>query len=317
MNYADFASDLPLGSTTVFGSAEEEEDAMRRLGVRHEIRQLGAGRFRAHLASFDTGQAGFAADRYSIACSFRLEPSPGTACLLLIRSAGGAVRALGTELTRRDLLVLPSGSAVDVLAKSLAGSEAVTLPQKRLEQLIQVLHPGARLPNEAVVLEGQSQTLDAVRSAALETLASRTRAPNRESVSTILSTVVVWMGERLAQLESDRLPDTHSRRRVAREAQEFIIEYYQEHVGLEDLCLATGVSARTLQRHFLEHFGLCITDYLKAVRFEAAKRALKASHPSEHTVAEIALNHGFGHLGRFSVEFRERFGVSPRALLAE
>jgi AraC-like DNA-binding protein len=317
MNYADFASDLPLGSTTVFDSAEEEEDALWHLGVSHEIRQLGTGRFRAHLASFHADQTEFAADRYSVACSFRLKPSPGTGCLLLVRSAGDPVRALGTELTRRHLLVLPSGSAADVLTTSLAGSEGVTLPQERLEQLIRILSPGARLPNEAFVLEGQSQTLDAVRCAALEMLASQMRAPNRESVSTILSTLIAWVGECLDQPESDRLPGARSRRRVAREAQEFINEYYQEHVGLEDVCLATGVSARTLQRHFREHFGLSITDYLKAVRFEAARRALKTGDPSEHTVAEIALDHGFGHLGRFSVEFRERFGVSPRALLAE
>ena len=33
-------------------------------------------------------------------------------------------------------------------------------------------------------------------------------------------------------------------------------------------------------------------------------------------VAEVAMNHGFNHLGRFSVEFRPRFGRLPRETLA-
>jgi AraC-like DNA-binding protein len=317
MNDADFESDLPLAMTNRYSSAEEQEDVLQSMGVRHEIRQLGAGRFRAQVGSLDTGQAEFVADRYNVACSFRLEPAPGTACLLLTRSAGGPVRALGTELTRRHLLLVPSGSGVHVLTTSPAGSEGVTLPQERLEQLIQVLSPGTELPNQAIVLEGQSPPLDTLRCAALKTLAPQTRAPNRESLSNIVSSVVAWLGDRLARQESDRLPGACSSWRVAREAQVFINEYYQEPLSLEDLCLTTEVSARTLQRHFGKHFGLSITDYLKAVRFDAARRALKASHPSERTVAEIALDHGFSHLGRFSVEFRERFRCSAHDLLSE
>ena len=43
-------------------------------------------------------------------------------------------------------------------------------------------------------------------------------------------------------------------------------------------------------------------DYLKAVRLDAAHRELAAAHPSEDSVTDIALRHGFNHLGRFSIE---------------
>ena len=48
---------------------------------------------------------------------------------------------------------------------------------------------------------------------------------------------------------------------------------------------------------------------------DAARRELVAAHPSSHSVAKIALRNGFTHLGRFSVEFRERFGESPKQTL--
>jgi transcriptional regulator GlxA family with amidase domain len=85
---------------------------------------------------------------------------------------------------------------------------------------------------------------------------------------------------------------------------------------MEDLCRATGVGARALQKSFRTYFDLTISEYVKAVRLDAAYRALAASHSSERSVTEIAGRQGFGHLGRFSVEYRERFGESPSTTLA-
>ncbi len=100
-------------------------------------------------------------------------------------------------------------------------------------------------------------------------------------------------------------------------AQEFIEEYYYGAVCSQDLCRVTGVGVRTLQRNFREYFGLTISKYLKTVRLDAARRELATAHPSQVSVAEIAaLRHGFNHLGRFSIQFHERFGDSPRETLA-
>jgi AraC-like DNA-binding protein len=107
-----------------------------------------------------------------------------------------------------------------------------------------------------------------------------------------------------------------ARRHVAKLAQEFIEEHHHEAVRIEDLCRVTGVGIRTLQRCFREYFDLTITEYLKTVRLDAALRELVAAHPSRNSVSTIAWQHGFTHLGRFSVEFRERFGKLPSEALA-
>jgi transcriptional regulator GlxA family with amidase domain len=98
--------------------------------------------------------------------------------------------------------------------------------------------------------------------------------------------------------------------------QELLEEGCREAVHLEDLCRATGVGVRTLQRSFREYFDLTITEYLKAVRLDAAHRELSTAHPAVESVAAIASRHGITHLGRFSVKYRERFGESPRETLA-
>jgi transcriptional regulator GlxA family with amidase domain len=108
-----------------------------------------------------------------------------------------------------------------------------------------------------------------------------------------------------------------ARTRVAKRAQEYIEENYNYCVRIEDLCRTTDVGVRTLQRCFKEYFDVTISEYLKTVRLDAAYRSLDASQTEHSTVAAIALQHGFTHLGRFSVVFRERFGESPSAILAK
>jgi AraC-like DNA-binding protein len=100
--------------------------------------------------------------------------------------------------------------------------------------------------------------------------------------------VVETPGLHLGRWEPERFRVNGAQRSVAKRAQEFIEEHYWDSVRLEDLCRVTGVGIRTLQRSFREYFDLTISEYLKALR------------------------HGFGHLGRFSLEFRDRFGESPR-----
>lgn len=315
LNYLDFASDLPLGGTDVFRSPEEVEETMRHLGVDHQVRQLGRGQFRGDLTMVSTEQADFAADRYRTAGTFRLGSTPDLVCLLLPRSAGEPVLAHGTELTRSKLVLLPAASGVDLIAPNLSGSEAIIITKVRFAELIGALCPAIQPPVEAVVLEGDRTRLDTIRGEVLEILAHPECVPDPGFVSNVFAAVIDWMAEGLGHRESDRLPDAHSRRRVVERAQTFIETHYREQVRMEDLCLVTEVSSRTLQRCFRQYFDLNITEYINAVRFEAARRALVTAQPVEQTVGRVALDHGFTHLGRFSVEFKRRYGLSPHALL--
>lgn len=110
-------------------------------------------------------------------------------------------------------------------------------------------------------------------------------------------------------------PFDEARRGVAERSKAFIDGHFREPIRMEDLRHATGVSVRTLQRCFKQCFGVTITSYLKSVRLDAACLDLIDSDPSRETVTRIALRNGCSHLGRFSTEFRERFGQVPREVL--
>lgn len=81
-------------------------------------------------------------------------------------------------------------------------------------------------------------------------------------------------------------------------------------VTLAELVAASGVPGRTLFKHFRDSKGTSPMRYLRNARFDKARQALLQAEPGD-SVTAIAMAWGFGHLGRFAVEYRARFGESP------
>lgn len=83
---------------------------------------------------------------------------------------------------------------------------------------------------------------------------------------------------------------------------------------LADLAAAAGTSGRTLQRQFGAFFGKTPGAALRDIRFDCARRELLQS-PPDAKVMDIALRCGFPHCGRFSIEYRRRYGETPSQTL--
>src|SRR3954467_4552335 len=75
-----------------------------------------------------------------------------------------------------------------------------------------------------------------------------------------------------------------------------------------------GVSGRTLQRQFQAFLGKAPRTALRDLRFACARRALLQG-VRDAKVMDIALRCGFPHFGRFSVEYRRRYGETPSQTL--
>lgn len=78
-------------------------------------------------------------------------------------------------------------------------------------------------------------------------------------------------------------------------------------VTVEELCRRLGVSRRALQYCFLETLGIPPSTYLRAVRLNGARRAIKCAT----SVADAATLWGFWHLGRFARDYKLMFGELP------
>ena len=315
MNYEEFASELPLHRTTAFTSAEEQEEALQRQGVNQNTRQLGKGNFRFELAVRNTEQVDLFSGRFKTAVSITLEPAMGKVRLLFPVSANGQYSASGQNVANDKLVVLPNGSGTDIVTPDLAGAEAIVVSESRFIEMTEALCPTFIRPEGMAVIEGNAAQLHALRMAVLNLVADPGFEPHHGQVSNLLAATIAWMGNSSSHRVPESLLVNGARIRTAKLAQEYIEEHYCDRVRIENLCSATGVGVRTLQRCFREYFDVTITEYLKTVRLNAAYRSLDASHTDHTTVAAIALQYGFTHLGRFSVNFRERFGESPSTTL--
>jgi transcriptional regulator GlxA family with amidase domain len=84
--------------------------------------------------------------------------------------------------------------------------------------------------------------------------------------------------------------------------------------SVTELADVAGVSSRTLQRQFRVFLDKAPRTTLRDVRFETARRELLQGLP-DAKVTDVALRCGFPHGGRFSIEYRRRYGETPSQTL--
>ena len=316
MTFDQFASDLPRDRTTWFDSAEENEEAMRKQEVTQELKQLGRGTFRCAVVSNETERVALFADRFNQALTMYLAPPVDTVGILIPRTIHGDFGVSGTNAGNEKLAVVFEGSGADIVGPDLIGSEALAIRTDLFCELTDTLCPAMTTPEALAVLGGDPTELawlrDEVRCFASGEPGTLTDA----QADNLVARVIIWMGRYSKESDKERIRNRLVRNRIARRIRDYIEETYRTSLSIEDLCKTTGTGARHLQRCFKDYFGITISEYLKTVRLDAARRELAVERPEQTTVTEIALRHGFTHLGRFSVEFRKRFGESPRETLA-
>lgn len=102
------------------------------------------------------------------------------------------------------------------------------------------------------------------------------------------------------------IPNLHVRR-----AAERMRARLSEPIAIGDIAAELGVTTRHLQQGFRDVFGMSPTRFLREERLQLARRMLRAAGP-EALVGDVAEAAGFAHFGRFSTEYRRRFGETPR-----
>jgi AraC-like DNA-binding protein/DNA-binding XRE family transcriptional regulator len=125
-----------------------------------------------------------------------------------------------------------------------------------------------------------------------------------------------------AQIKTPKIRKSHPPRSLEKNGSNHVIiqlsvEYIRHNLSnkitMVDLKNVTGYSERSLQLVFKKAFNLSPFEYIEEQRLVKAKALIEA-HKHSKKIAEIAQDVGLLHLGRFSVNFKKRFGVSPSLL---
>jgi transcriptional regulator GlxA family with amidase domain len=84
---------------------------------------------------------------------------------------------------------------------------------------------------------------------------------------------------------------------------------------MADVAEAAGVAARTLQCGFRRYRNYTAEQFLRDERLAVARTALMNGRERNRSVADIAFEYGFSHLGRFASAYQRRFGEKPSETL--
>lgn len=88
----------------------------------------------------------------------------------------------------------------------------------------------------------------------------------------------------------------------------YIEEHLTEPITLNDIAVAAGCSARTINNAFQVSLGVSPMTHLRNLRLERTRDLLEVT---ELSVSDAAIESGFSHLGRFARAYFERFGELP------
>ncbi|GGE56338.1 MAG TPA: AraC family transcriptional regulator [Paenalcaligenes hominis] len=101
----------------------------------------------------------------------------------------------------------------------------------------------------------------------------------------------------------------HVMPRSIRLVEQYLHAHADQPIRLEELAALAQISVRSLHAGFQQYCGISPMQYLRQIRLERVRHEL--CQPGSDSVTQIALRWGFMHLGRFSAEYKRRFGESP------
>jgi AraC-like DNA-binding protein len=118
---------------------------------------------------------------------------------------------------------------------------------------------------------------------------------------------------------SRRLPHQQSQGApyYVRRVQEFIRANAARPITAAQLTALAGVSPRALYYGFKRTLGVPPMKYLKHVRLDGARAALRQAGPLRRTVTQVALASGYTSVSRFCRDYRAHFGETPSVTMRQ
>lgn len=317
--------DPPYASSIIDGF-----DAEALLGVvrdaRFEQRLLAAGHFSAHLQRLVFPDFSLDCGRYSLPIFASGSFSRDLVSLALAVNCQRPMWANGRSVSAGELLIFAENSELNVRPAPDGWEWAVLLisrevlqkaAQERLGHELYVPRAGWRCCASAPALTRR------LRSTIVRVLHDASRWPPSVSMERMVSESEILLAAFVdvangadSALELPHTGDWMRRRRdeMIRKAE----SYLQSHLDLPfdsaALSMNLGIGERRVERLFLDCYGQSPHRWHQTARLNAVRRELMQAC-GEGTVTDVALRHGFGHLGRFSNQYHQIFGEYPRDTL--
>jgi len=221
------------------------------------------------------------------------------------------------------MLVVPPAAVVDFVVGEGWQSVSLLIPP---ETVVAQGEAGFRRPLGVEMLEADTEQIFGLFEWGKCLADAAVRQPevfNKPSAQLIVAGAE--LAERLAALLAVASAYQPSRTDLKRRTQHHIVRIAEDvamsRLGsgfyVKDMCVAAGVSERTLEYAFRDVMGLSPVAFLIRLRLHRARQALLAADPETTTVTAVAVHWGFGHLGEFARDYKACFGELPSETLMQ
>ncbi|MNG71368.1 HTH-type transcriptional activator RhaS [compost metagenome] len=240
---------------------------------------------------------------------------PGRLCLAMPVGGDRAGVFQGSSVGGTDVTLLHSGQEFFVHAAEGMDLLAISVDALRLEQLTEREFTASALRklNRSTRLDVSPQFLFAIRQqlqSIVSTAVDGGQLLESQLENLVLECTLVLL-EQVCEPCSGRSGNVAVSAYLVRKAHQIAMECLDEPLSILQICDRLDVSRSTLQRSFLSVTGLRPVEYLRLVRLNAVRQRLQQTRADQFTIARVAYDLGFSHLGHFSGAYRSLFDESP------
>lgn len=306
-------------NTSSLDSFEGLHNAIR--GSHVEVTQLGRGKFRGSLSHVGIGDFSLSIGSFSVGVRTQRVSSDDKLVVGMLLSSEDRVTHWSFDMHPADVLIMPPSTEHDGTFHGAAAYAAIRFD---LSEVMSLFKGEPRLSDPAAWLSKNVYQADpAIGVAATRRLPLIISRLARQQTGLSDAAADFWKrsiidavtGTVVRSLPPDSRGLLPSATQLVAKVDDYVEAAGLRPVHISEICAQLNVSRRTLHRAFYEVLGLGPITYLRHRRLCAIHSVLRESDPATATVAQVAIQHGFIELGRFSHYYHSLFGEYPSETL--
>ena len=304
-----------------------DEQALALNGFRQFYEQLGRGRFHGRVWQLMSDGGFMLRESTNRSLRQRFTPPPEHLALAVPLAVQPGSLFAGRPLERESLMVLGEHDEYELLSTGDLDVIGLSVHRSLLDQLAPAKADWLRralaernlplAPDAAAAIRLMLMAVceQAERDHAAGAPASLGDAADDLDLlsSTLTQTLVLAMAGDRADQASAIPRRADSRLKVVKRAIDFMRSQLQQDIGVPEICTAACASRRTLQYCFEEFLHTTPQAYLRALRLNEARRALKSR--ADQPITELASELGFSSASHFTRHYKLMFDELPSETL--
>jgi AraC-like DNA-binding protein len=309
---------MPGSRASVFGEAEDLEDALRADGLAGLL-VTGGGQFRARLTQISLDRLRLARAEEEVARVALVAVPANTVLVSWPTGDRPAPVWGGIEMRTGDMLTLGPGNRIHARTGGPCRWDTIRLPDKELLCYGRALWgPSLFVPPAPAVWRpaaGAARHLAQLQRAAIRMAETRSGAlTDTEAAHGLEQQLIHALIQCLSAGPAEQETSAGRRHRCILARFEDLLRA-DASLSMTEICAELGISERLLRACCKEHLRMGPNRYVHLRRMQQVHRDLRSGTPGTATVSEIAQRYGFRDPGRFATNYRAVYGELPSATL--